>query len=149
MDGSSASGGNQSPAHELHLSAAFFTDNDGNMLAGRDVVTGLELGQVFFNAVHGLAVNPRLGVVPSAASRGTTISWARTSGSGRLSDSSGLSSLSQRMSRLGYCNECSRFQIFQPRGRQNQPVAIFSPRHLFKPNPTFPHRVREKSIQFC
>ena len=68
------SGGNQSPAHELHLSAAFFTDNDGNMLAGRDVVTGLELGQVFVNAVHGLAVNPRLGVVPSAASRGTTIS---------------------------------------------------------------------------
>jgi hypothetical protein len=37
----------QSPAHELHLSAAFFMDNDGNILAGRDVVTGLELGQVF------------------------------------------------------------------------------------------------------
>jgi hypothetical protein len=47
MDGSSASAGAQSPAHELHRSAALFTDNDGNMSAGRDVVTGLELGQVF------------------------------------------------------------------------------------------------------
>jgi hypothetical protein len=35
-----------------------------------------------------------------AASRSSTISWASTSGSGRLSDSSRLSSLSQKISRL-------------------------------------------------
>src|SRR5207247_5047136 len=34
-----------------------------------------------------------------AASKSSTISWARTSGSGRLSDSSRLASLSQKMSR--------------------------------------------------
>ena len=43
-----------------------------------------------------------------AASRSSTISWARTSGSGRLSDYSRLSSLSQNMSRLSLSRHCEK-----------------------------------------
>jgi hypothetical protein len=50
----------------------------------REIVRGRLRGLRPLDAVRGRAVT-WLGVVPSEASRGTTISWARTSGSARLS----------------------------------------------------------------
>jgi hypothetical protein len=55
-----------------------------------------------------------------AASRSSTISWARMSGSGRLADPSRLSSLSEKMSRLTLSRLMQTVQVSRTIGRKSE-----------------------------
>jgi hypothetical protein len=58
---------NQPPVHELDLVAALFSDNHWNLLARRNVVTGLKLWQVFVEVEANPEVRELVGMIFVAA----------------------------------------------------------------------------------